>query len=376
MNKLNQRQFDIKRKKTRRPLRFIVLGVFLLCIAGGLIYDRLQAQSKIVSTPEPFKYSTKQTVDTRVKYRKNSFFDASPNLVNSAYLTELTDSIEAQFNLQFDASKATELAYQYQATAVIQALYGSDKTDEAGMAKVWSKQYTLLEPTKGNSKGTSVTLKPVVQIPYAAYYKQMEEFRNAFSAPINSEMIITYTVHLTGNINGIPFQETKISAINVPLDQQIYKVNTQFEKASNKEIKLANGGGFKDVFARYEIPLAIVFLVAGIVLICYGFRRQLIKSPHQRKLEKIYRYHDGIIVRAKQPPDLLNKNIVTITSFDDMLNLEEELKTPIIASKVSDYTTHFFITREDIAYVFTLGIPIPFKDTLLNSNSNKDQPTS
>lgn len=37
------------------------------------------------------------------------------------------------------------------------------------------------------------------------------------------------------------------------------------------------------------------------------------------------------------------------------------MKTPIIAHEVNDATTHFLITRDDIVYVYTMGVQMPFK---------------
>ncbi len=38
-----------------------------------------------------------------------------------------------------------------------------------------------------------------------------------------------------------------------------------------------------------------------------------------------------------------------------MLNLEEELKVPIVASPAGGEATRFVILREDVAYIYTLG---------------------
>jgi hypothetical protein len=38
-----------------------------------------------------------------------------------------------------------------------------------------------------------------------------------------------------------------------------------------------------------------------------------------------------------------------------MLNLEEELKLPIVAAAVSAEATQFMIIRDDVVYVYTLG---------------------
>ncbi|MGB2686710.1 MAG: DUF5305 family protein, partial [Candidatus Saccharimonas aalborgensis] len=89
--------------------------------------------------------------------------------------------------------------------------------------------------------------------------------------------------------------------------------------------------------------------------IVYGMRKQIFKSAYQRELEKIYRYHDGIIIRASQPAAIAGKTMVPVQTFDDMLNLEEELKVPIVATPAGNEATRFLIVRDDIVYVYTLG---------------------
>jgi hypothetical protein len=302
---VKRRQYNVVNTKTRRPLKFVALGFLLVGLAALLIMISQQSRSSITPKSESYNYSIEQSAIVLPQYRKSSFFGATPDTTNTAFLTDLTDTIEAQFQYNFKASEATDLRYSYQASSKIHSLYGSDKSTANGQATVWSKQFTLLPP--------------VQKVQHSAY-------------------------------------------ITIPLDQQIYKISSQYDKTTQHSLALGKTKSLKDIIAKAELPLAVVVLLLGLVSTAYGLRKQLIKSPYQRKLEKIYRYHDGIIIRAKQPPDLSNKNIVDITSFEDMLNLEEELKTPIIASKVNDYTTHFFISRDDIVYVFTLGVPTPFRE--------------
>lgn len=349
--------------KTRRPLIFVALGIFLIILGALLLYKNLQGTSPIDTDSKPLTYSISQTVNTKPQYTKNKFFTKTPDASNTAFIANITDTIDAQFNYNFRTSEPADLSYQYQTTASIRALFGTDRSAEGAMSTVWSKQFILADPVTGNQRDASLSLNPSVSIPYADYKKQMEQFRDTFSTPTNGELVVTHTVKLTGNVRGIPIKETKVSTITAPLDQQVFKLTNQFEKTAEKQVAPEGSQGTNNLVGALVLPAAIALIIAGLACSVYGFRKQKVKSPHQRALEKIYRYHDGIIIRAKHPPELENKNIVTIKNFDDMLNLEEELKTPIIASKINDYTTHFFITRDDIVYVHTLGIPLPFKNT-------------
>lgn len=370
-NKTKQQRAVGLPHKARRPLIFVFFGVFLIGLGSALMNMRLQDETLVDSTIKPLSYNIQQSVNTQPHYKQTSFFSKTPDATNTAFITGITDAIEAQFNYTFTTDETTDLSYRHQTIASIRALYGTDRGTEGAMSTVWSKQFVLSEPVVGKRSDRTLSLNPIVRIPFAEYKKQMEQFRNTFSTPTTGEMIVTHTVQLTGNVNGAQIKETKISTVSAPLDQQVYELTSQFEKTTKKEVIPENKKASGSLVSKLELPAAIALIVAGLACTIYGFRKQKIKSPHQRELEKIYRYHDGIIIRAKHPPELENKNIVNIKSFDDMLNLEEELKTPIIASKISDYTTHFFITRDDIVYVHTLGIPVPFKNTSSISEDSK-----
>lgn len=61
-------------------------------------------------------------------------------------------------------------------------------------------------------------------------------------------------------------------------------------------------------------------------------------------------------MRASRHPDVLHKTVVDLQRFEDILNLEEELRSPIIASESGDTATRFMIIKGDVVYVFVLGV--------------------
>jgi hypothetical protein len=345
---------------TRRPIVFVLLGVLLFAGAALLITDRLQPRTSIAPPPQTYRYSTRQSLANDVQYHQTSFFSGNPGPSNNAYLASITDTINTQLHYSFNANDATDLRYTYDATAVVHSVYGSRDGNE-GAATVWSQKYTLLKPVHGTQKTASLSLNPKVEIPFTEYRQRTEQFKNAFSAPLTNEAIVTLTVRVSGKINDTPFDDRKVSTVTVPLDQQVYKLAAQYTGDDQHEVIPAQSMHLADLITRYEVAVAAVLIAGGLACTIYGIRKQIIKSPHQREVEKIYRYHNGIIIKASRPTNLANKNVVMVQSFEDLLNIEEEIKTPIIASKVSNTSTHFLITRDDIVYVYTLGDQIPFK---------------
>jgi hypothetical protein len=351
---MSDRITNTQKPQTRRPLLLALVGLLFLCAAGFMVFDRLQIHTTIAPLPHKYKYDIQQATHSKVNYKQSSFFDGSPSPVNSAYLAGLTDTIDAQFHYNYFGSETTKLTYQYEAYAVLRGTFGGENS-EGGLASVWTKRYQLLSPIPKTQTTRTVTVDRLVHIPFADYRQQLDQFRTAFNAPLNGEVAITYVVQVSGNIHGTPFTDSKTTTITASLDQQIYKLAVKFEKTDHKEVLPAQSQRLQDTITAYEIPVAILFFVAGFVCVVYGFRRQLFKTPYVRELEKIYRYHDGIIIRASRPISLVNKNIVPVQTFNDLLILEEEITAPIIASPVSDTATQFLITRDDIVYVYTLG---------------------
>jgi hypothetical protein len=357
---------------------FVLLGVLILAIAGLLIYDHQRASTSIAPLPAPYTYTVQQTVHPTVHYNQSSFFNATPDPTNTAYIADITKSIDAQFHYFYSGSKTTDLSYRYWATATLRSTFGTDNSP-GGVANVWNKQYQLLEPSAGSKTAKTLTFDPVVQIPFADYKADIDQFKNSFKAPLNGEMVVNFEMQVSGKVNGTSFTDTKISVITAPLDQLIYQLGVKFAKIDHEQVQPASSKRLADTINEYELPVAVLLAALGVAYMVYGFRRQIFKTPYMRELERIYRYHDGIIIRASRPTNLTGKDVVPVQSFDDLLNLEEELKTPIVASPAGDNATQFMITRDDIVYVYTLGDfnmpdPPPPPTTPSEKSAHKDTP--
>jgi hypothetical protein len=341
-------------KTSRRPLAFVLLGLALWAGAAYLFYDTSQQRSTLAPTPSAYIYNTAQSVKSNVNYQSNSFYQNGPGPTNTAYVAKLTDTIGATFHYAFRGSEATELRYQYDVRAVVRTTYSSTgNTDKA--ANVWNKQFQLLNPVSGTKTAKSFSVDPFVDIPYAQYFQLADQLRQGLSLPTNSETEITFTIRVSGTVGGTPFTDVKVASITAPLDQQVYQLATKYIRNDQQSVLPQQSKRIEDILAKYEFNVAIGVALVGFIAVIYGFRKQIFKSPYQRELERIYRYHDGIIVRASRPANLANKNIVAVQSFDDILNIEEEIKAPIIASPVGENATQFLIARDDIVYVYTLG---------------------
>lgn len=344
-------------QRTRRPVLFALLGLLMCVGAGYLIHNHMQPHSA-APIAQKYTYQIKQSATSSAHYAQNKFFDpnGSPGTDNTAYVASLTDYLNSQLSYTFTGSTATTLTYSYKADAVLRSTFsGKDSTAKA--ADVWAKTYSLLKPVTGSQKTKTLTLNPSVKIPFAEYAATASQFRSTYNIPVSNEVVVTYTVTVSGKVNGVPFTNTQMSTITAPLDELVYKIAVQFNKTDFQEVASKRAWQLESIITTYEFPVAIVLALSGVSLVVYGFRKQIIKSPYQRELAQIYRYNGDIIVKARRPVSLARKTIVDLDSFDDLLSVEEETGAPIVANELGDTATRFIIASEGTAYVFTLGDP-------------------
>ena len=337
----------------RRPLGVSIIGVFLIMLSGFVAYDIIQRQSDEVPAASAYQYRINQSIDTNLTYLKNTYFDKSPGS-NTAYVAELTDTIDATFHYTYHASDVEKLTYRYEVTASVQGNYAL-QGDQQKTPSVWTKQYSLIKPTTEEVSTQDIKLDPKVTIPFADYKKQAEQFRSSLNLPLNSQVVVRFTVNVTGTIGGTPFSDMRTSSVTAPLDQVIYLLSVKYDKEDAKQVVPQATKESRSTFEKYEKIIAVALGVLGLAALVFGLRKQIFKTPYQRELDKIYRYHDGIIIRASEETDLKDKQIVPVLRFDDMLNLEEELKSPIVSSPAGGEATHFMIMHGDVVYQYTLG---------------------
>lgn len=331
------------------------LGLLLAIIGGAFVYQAKAVQSSNASdVSSAYTYTVTQNATTAIHYMDNSFFGTSPQPANQAYVASLTNTIDATFHYSFAGADPANLETTYSVAAVVQANYAlKNNTDNS--TNVWEQTHTLVPQTVLHSQGASIAFDKTVTIPFAAYQQAVEAFRTALSLPTNSVTVATLTVHTTGSIDGTPFSDTRVSTVSIPLEQQIYQPAIKFDKQDTKQVVAKSQQGHQSVAYLLELYGGSVVGLFGIGLILYGFRKRIFRSAYRRQLDKIYRYHDGIIVRTSRPVDLTGHELVLMRSFDDMLNLEEELKTPIIADEISSTLTHFIIASNGVTYLYKLG---------------------
>lgn len=342
------------RRHVHRQVGYVILGIILLLGAGYLGYDVYERRSSAVPAPSAYTYKVTQSIDTKVHYFQNSFFTDGPE-TNTAYVMDLTDTIDVTFHYSYSASEEQELTYVYDVTATVRSKYTFSNNENDGASNVWTQKFQLVTPVRRTITASQFAVTPTVTVPYAEYKRLLDELKNSLVLPTDGDITVTFSMHVTGDVGGAELDDARTSSFVVPVGSQIYNITTNYDKEGTRQVVPVAAQEGIDKWTQYELYGAIGLAVLAVAAFVFGLRKKIFKTPYQRELDKIYRYHEGIIVRASRAADLSGKRVMLVKSFDDMLNLEEELKLPIVAASVSATATQFMIIRDDVVYVYTLG---------------------
>ena len=80
------------------------------------------------------------------------------------------------------------------------------------------------------------------------------------------------------------------------------------------------------------------------------------KNYYEKILNKILKDYAEIIVEVSNPINLNGLEVFDIKNFDDMIDLEEELKSPILLYEtIKGKESVFIVVNDNYAYVYTLN---------------------
>ncbi len=319
---------------------------------GWLLYDSLQSSTASKASTHTFVID--QSMTPTVLYRDTTAF-ADATGTPKAYLRTLTQAIKLEPKFRFQLADASELRYDYVLTARAIASH----TPRGGTPQtVWEQHYPVTRG-HGTAAGDTLAFNDQATVPYAEYIQQATSLSSeaALTLPIALELLLTVTVG--GVVADKPFTEVQTVKLVASLTDPIYTITPSYEEHVSGVIvetdKSKDGPWWRRHLLLVIAGMSIAtVLIAGLAL-WRPWRRQKGRTAYERALAKIYRYHDSLIIHTSRPIELRKREIISVKTFDDLLNVSEELHAPIVANAISTQATQFVVLHETTIYVFMLG---------------------
>lgn len=329
----------------------VFISFFTLLISIKNIYSGFNISRNIDEIK--YIYDISNLVDYKVYMYENSFFEEKYLGMNKQYTAKLVDKILIDMTSNLSISKISNIEYDYLVKATINGRYQADVNSLD--TSLWTKEYSLVDLKRGiNNQSNKVNINVPIEIDYSFYQDLVTEFQKQMRLDIDATLDIDLIINYKFYIDGDKVTRSESIKIKIPLSEPTFKIQTDYSEKTNEVI-------FYDLESKYNVTKIVggITLLLGSILggtfVILLLISDTKKTEYVIKLNKILKDYDDIIAETANLPDLDEQKILEIKDFIDLVDIEEELKIPIIYyEKRKNKEGWFLLIHDTHTYRFIL----------------------
>ena len=328
---------------------FVLL--FIGLVASAIYFSKKDVSDIVVSS---ISYKEDTAIGYKVYYQENPFYSDPYLLEGKTYIAKYIDKIDIDYSYLVNYSNKLSGSYDYIIKAKLLA-YAPGKAEE----ELWNREYQVLD-TKGFEfkNEDSYEINESVSINYQSFKEEYDNYRNDTAITTEGILIIELSVANHGQYDALDaFNYESLLKLEIPVSDETLKINSSTTVTDQeKTISKNEDAGFERslimVIACLLWVLAAITLVGGI---CYLNINRKKLSYYERRLKKILDTHDSIIVNVENLPSLSGLNVVDVTTFDELVDAQNEVRLPInfMENKKKRFAK-FILIKDKLAWVYTL----------------------
>ena len=337
----------------KKWIRYSILSILflLLLLSSYLIISGMFPKK---DNKPYYNYKINRNIDYKVYLKPNDFYEEKFLPKNKQYTSELIDYIDIDLSYLFNGSKITNMNYDYDVSATI---VGEYENTSSGKSEIWTKKYVILEKqTKQIFDTTSFDINQNLKINYNQYNKIVNDYKSKFRLSIDAYLKIKLNIKYKGTIQSTKdvISDTDNVELDIPLAKNAIKIDTKYDKETEKNL-IHN---IEELRNEKQAIIGVIILIFDIFVFISMFNKLFInrKNYYEKILNKILKDYAEIIVEVSNPINLNGLEVFDIKNFDDMIDLEEELKSPILLYEtIKGKESVFIVVNDNYAYVYTLN---------------------
>ena len=327
-----------------------IIQMMIILLALGLVF--FIAGHKKCSRIK-YYYRENNSVDYRVYLKENGYFDTQYLEKNKTYITSLIDYIDATFKYKINFDKEVSGNLDYKIVATIEANKTNSET-----GNYWTKEYNITEvKTDKLDKVKSHDINIEQKIDYNQYNDLLNRFIYEFGIQADSQLKVSLVVN--GKLSVSNSKET------IDVNSEVKLIVPLSKLAIEGKIETSNNNIEKEIMQENEEKntrksFMNVLLIIDLIMFAY-YLFQFIKMEKNKdkylnyfsKIRKINNEYDDIITRVKKA-SIGNFVVIDVESFDDLLNVYENVREPINFQYGHDVSRYFIINNKS-CYVYTIN---------------------
>lgn len=339
-------------KKKIKSIAVVLLLCYIIFLPIGAILLKKSYKNTFVET---INYKETSDVDYKVYLKENKFFETPYLEKGKVYITSLIDNIDVDlsYNMNFDNVKTGKYVYSIKGVISAELLDNKDNN-------YWQKEFELLpEKTVDFNDTNNINIKENLKVDYQNYNDILMEFKKQYSLSMNGSLKIYMTVKniVNSEFGGEDFNLEDEVSLTIPLTKSTIEVPIEINCPKKEDALKSDKYFLQD--SKYMYMRIGGFILIGFAVISYIFvivvfiiraRNQL---EYIKKLKKILKTYDSIIITVKKMPSIKDLQIIEVKNFNELLDAHSELRLPINFCDEKDKAT-FLMISDKIAWRYTL----------------------
>lgn len=345
----------INQNRTKNILRNICISTIILFIGILLTIKSFKINQGIENLL--YSYNVNRNVNYTVNLKENPFFEKATLEMNKTYISNLVDTINMDFTYSMSGNKKAKTKYDYQIVAVSSIKYSS--VDSKEDSTIWSKQYVIVEPKQFEVENSNFVIKENCNINFSQYNEEVKEFKKQVKIPILADLQIKLIVKSESEVPNVENKviETSIMNMTMDLNQDIFKIEKQFENADSESV-VSKVETTKEI-DKPKFIIGCIFIIVAVMIILDSIRKSIKfskKTDYAIALNRILKNYGDIVAEIVSPIEIDNLNIIEVKNFDQLLDIEEEIRMPILFYEtIPDEQGEFVIICDNMAYRYVIG---------------------
>ena len=340
---------------------FLYFYLFIIILAMGEIF---LIKSFKFEKEKVINYKENSDINYKVYLKENNFYEEKYLGKDMVYIASLIDKIAINFDYDFDIDTPVNLDFTYSIIGKLIITNGKETNgvEASKNNKFLEKEYKLLNETTinlNNKKHLDIT-EPIT-IDYAKYNKISNLFRSTYGIETKSKLVVYLLINQKNNPSETKYivNQNNQMSITIPLSESSVDITMDYKEINSsrniigkKNLSFNNAVFF--IISIILISLSIIYFRKGFKLLNTNTIK---RNSYDKYIAKLLREYDRLIVETSDIPSFKNKQIINVHKFNELLDVRDNLKLPIMYYiKKEHQQGYFYINDGDTLYLNTIDI--------------------
>lgn len=325
---------------------FINITLFITFLVLGIIFILMSLN---FTKQESINYTEKSNLDYKVYLKNNDFYDTEYLGKNMLYVANLIDKIKIDFDYNFMSDKNINLDFTYKIIGKLSI------TDSERKNSYFEKEYVLVDSSSLSlNKGNSQNIKQSIDVDYGYYNSLANRFKTSYGVDSSSDFTIYFVVDKDNSEDNIINNNLSMMSITIPLSEKSIEIGMDYKDIDNTSSLISKSNVIIDNIIH--ITIAIILIIISIIMLLKTIRLLKLlkteKSIYDKYVNKLLTEYDRLIVETSTCPKITEENVIKINKFNELLDVRDNLKLPIMYYIVIKHQKcYFYITHENKIYL-------------------------